>query len=167
VSIASSPPPSGRDALTLRDDGLTTNPQTPTEWDEWVSAGKTRNWCNDDPLLDWLARHGRAKGFVPDDELKGFDSRTDFLGFVLAHGKLFEQKILELLGTRADVSTPWSAAASAMVTSCRISCSQISYFFDGVRNRFTRLPARSAPRDVSVMIRSSKKVQRSRRMLSD
>jgi len=102
VSIASSPPPTGRDALTLRDDGLTTNPQT-TDWDEWVSAGKTRNWCNDDPLLDWLARYGRAKGFVPDDELKGFEPRTDFLRFVFAHGKLFEQKILELLGTRADV----------------------------------------------------------------
>jgi NADPH:quinone reductase-like Zn-dependent oxidoreductase len=23
-------------------------PRTPAEWDEWVSAGRTRNWCGDD-----------------------------------------------------------------------------------------------------------------------
>ena len=79
VSIHSTTPPTGRDALRLRDDGLAADPQTPAEWDEWVSAGRTRNWCEDDPLLDWLDRYGRAKGFVPDTELEGYDPRTDFL----------------------------------------------------------------------------------------
>jgi hypothetical protein len=103
MSLSSSTPRIGRDALTQRDDGLVIDPHTPAEWDEWVSAGRTRNWCEDDPLLDWLSRHGRAKGFVPDDELDGFDPRTDFLGFVLAQGKLFEEKVLELIAATVDV----------------------------------------------------------------
>jgi predicted ribosomally synthesized peptide with nif11-like leader len=40
-------------------------------------------------------------------------------------------------------STCWAAAASAIVTSCRTSCNQISYFCDRDRNRFERPPTRS------------------------
>ena len=54
-----------------------------------------------------------------------------------------------------DRSNLMVGRASAIVTSCRTSCSQISYFCDGVRNRFARLPARSVPRVVSDMIGSS------------
>ncbi|WP_448510862.1 DUF3958 family protein [Mycolicibacterium thermoresistibile] len=50
-----------------------------------------------------------------------------------------------------------------MVTSWRTNCSQISYLCDGVRNRFARLP----PRVVSDMTKSSEKLRRTRRMLSD
>jgi hypothetical protein len=50
-----------------------------------------------------------------------------------------------------------------MVTSWRTNCSQISYFFDGARNRFARLPTRV----VSDMTKSSERVRRTRRMLSD
>ncbi len=95
--------PTGRDALVLRDDGVRVDPRTPAAWDEWVSAGRTRNWFEDDPLLDWLGRYGRAKGFVPDDELEGFDRRTDFLGFVLTQGRLFEERVVGLLSGMADV----------------------------------------------------------------
>jgi len=86
VSIHSTTPPTGRDALTLRDDGSVVVPQTPTAWDEWVSAGRTRNYLDGEPLLDWLARYGEAAGFERDDELEGFDPRTDFLGFTFERG---------------------------------------------------------------------------------
>src|SRR5512135_2850016 len=66
-----------------------------------------------------------------------------------------------------DRSTWCSAAASAIVTSCRTSCNQISYFWETDRNRFARLPARSAPRPYSDMIRSSTIGRRTRSMLSD
>src|SRR4051794_40246368 len=64
-------------------------------------------------------------------------------------------------------STWCTAAASAIVTSCRTSCSQISYFCDGLRNRFARRPARSVPRPSASMIRSSSRSQRPHEMLSD
>jgi hypothetical protein len=38
-----------------------------------------------------------------------------------------------------DRSTCCAAAASAIVISWRTSCSQISYFCDGLKNRFARL----------------------------
>jgi CheY-like chemotaxis protein len=60
-----------------------------------------------------------------------------------------------------------ASAASAIVTSCRTSWSQISYFCDGESIRFARRPARSVPRSSSVMIRSSENSRRTRRMLSD
>src|SRR5512143_3325474 len=66
-----------------------------------------------------------------------------------------------------DRSTWCSAAASAIVTSCRTSCNQISYFWETDRNRFARLPARSVPRSDSDMIRSSTIGRRTRSMLSD
>jgi hypothetical protein len=43
-------------------------------------------------------------------------------------------------------STCHASAASIMVTSWRTSWRKISYFCDGVRNRFERRPARSVPR---------------------
>src|SRR5215217_3068453 len=64
-------------------------------------------------------------------------------------------------------STPYRSAASAIVVSPRTSCSQISYFCNGVRNRLARRPSRSAPRSCSVMIRPSFSGQQPERMLSD
>ena len=44
----------------------------------------------DNPLLDWLDRHGAAKGFVPDD----IDPDIDFLRFVSRKGQEFEAAVL-------------------------------------------------------------------------
>jgi hypothetical protein len=49
-------------------------------------------------------------------------------------------------------STSKRSAASLMVVSCRTSCSQISYFCDGDKNRLARRPIRSVPRWESGMI---------------
>jgi predicted RecB family nuclease len=90
----------GRGALTFTDDGRHLDPRTPEEWDAWVSAGKTRNFCEDDPLLDWLARYGAAHGFVRDDETEGYDARTDLRPFVIQQGHLFEEGVVRLLRER-------------------------------------------------------------------
>lgn len=41
---------------------------------EWVSASRTRNYCERDPLLGWLNLYGESKGFVPDHKLPGYES---------------------------------------------------------------------------------------------
>ena len=64
-------------------------------------------------------------------------------------------------------STPTRSAASVIVVSWRTSCSQISYFCDGVKNRLARRPSRSVPRSNSVMIRPSFSGQQPEPMLSD
>jgi len=48
-------------------------------------------------------------------------------------------------------STPARSAASIIVVSPRSNCTQILYFFCGVKNRFRRRPARSTPRSWSVI----------------
>src|SRR4029453_246777 len=64
-------------------------------------------------------------------------------------------------------SPPNRSAASPTVVSPRTSCSQISYFCSGVRNRLARRPNRSLPRSCSVTIRPSSSGQQPERMLSD
>jgi len=66
-------------------------------WRAWVSATRTRNFCNYDPLLDWLEEYGEAKGFAKDTVAEIYDSRTDFLQFVLQKGNEFEAAILKYL----------------------------------------------------------------------
>jgi hypothetical protein len=91
-------------ALTTADDGAVVDPATPGEWDAWVSAGRTRNHLTGDPLLDWLGRYGEANGFVRDDQLEGFDPRTDFLAFILQRGQLFEEGVMRLIAERFPVT---------------------------------------------------------------
>ena len=90
----------GREAIARRDDGTLVDPRAPEEWDAWVSAGRTRNFCEDDPLLDWLDRYGKEHGFLPDDELLGYDPRTDLLPFLFEQGHLFEEGVMRLLRSR-------------------------------------------------------------------
>jgi hypothetical protein len=96
-------PPSGREALLFDDSGERVEPATPEAWDGWVSAGRTRNFLEADPLLDWLQRYGAANGFRPDDELENYDARTDMRSFILERGKQFEDAVLALI--RPQVAT--------------------------------------------------------------
>ena len=50
----------GVDALTHALDGREVVPSTESDWDDRVSASSTRDYVLDDPLLDWLDRHGEA-----------------------------------------------------------------------------------------------------------
>ena len=43
----------GINSLTHRDDGYRVAvPVSTDDWQQWVSAGRTRNWMLDDPLID-------------------------------------------------------------------------------------------------------------------
>src|SRR5438067_427073 len=64
------------------DDGTPNVPGNESRWSEWVAASKVRNFCCDDPLLDWLDIYGSANGFRRDDERPDYDARTDFRAFV-------------------------------------------------------------------------------------
>ena len=62
---------------------------------EWVSATATRNYMARNPLVDWLSLYGKDHGFQPDDELPGYDSRTDFNSFLLSQGNAFETAVTQ------------------------------------------------------------------------
>jgi len=103
----------GRVALTTADDGSLAEPATAEDWGTWVAAGKTRNWLEDDPLLDWLDLYGQARGFVPDDELDGYDPRTDMRRFVFEQGHRFEDEVVALIRARLStvrIGTGWQDA---------------------------------------------------------
>ena len=78
-----------RSAITHDDRGIDRTPTCRGDWDDWVSASSTRNHVLDDPLLDWLDRHGPAKGFAPNP----IDQRTDFLEFVFRKASEFERAV--------------------------------------------------------------------------
>ena len=85
----------GRKAITCADDGTLVDPSSRSDWEQWVSASKTRNHVLEDPLLDWLDRHGESKGFARD----AVDERTDFATFIMRKGIEFEQAVVKHLGT--------------------------------------------------------------------
>lgn len=88
----------------LQDDsGREVCPETPDDWRAWVSASRTRNFAREDCLLDWLSEYGRDRGFVPDDELPGYDERTDFSRFIMRKGQEFEAAVVRYLGRRLPV----------------------------------------------------------------
>ncbi|MBA3725431.1 MAG: hypothetical protein H0W86_03025 [Armatimonadetes bacterium] len=85
-----------------------------SDWDNWVSASKIRNWFRDDPLLDWLDLYGEAKGYVPDHKRQGYDPTTDFGRFIIEKGRQFEAKVIEHLESKMQIrrlGTPWSGRA--------------------------------------------------------
>jgi hypothetical protein len=89
----------------LQDDsGRRVAPETREEWRPWVSASGTRNFVEKDTLLDWLREYGRERGFVQDDELPGYDERTDFSRFIMAKGQAFEAAVVAHLGTLVEVT---------------------------------------------------------------
>ena len=107
--------PAGVEAVAAADDAERRSPATDDEWDAWVSAGRTRNHALGDPLLDWLSRYGRDRGFVRDDERPTFDARTDFATFVMGKGAEFEAGVLRLLADRETmvrIGDGWQDARS-------------------------------------------------------
>ena len=58
-----------------------------------------------DPLLDWLQLYGKSRGYAPKKELASYSKDLDFLEFIFAKGKEFEEGILRLLRRQFDVVT--------------------------------------------------------------
>ena len=98
----------GLSALTKTLDGELRIPVDGSDWNSWVSASTTRNHVLDDPLFDWLARHGVAKGYERDGE-ESIDPRTDFLTFIFAKGAAFEEAVVRHLHTLVPVHVPEGA----------------------------------------------------------
>ncbi len=96
----------GIGAITRRNNGSEVRVPTSSEdWNHWVSAGRTRNWVLDDPLIDWLQMYGKDHGFVPERDLRGYISELNFLDFIFDKGRGFEAGILRLLQERYAVTT--------------------------------------------------------------
>jgi hypothetical protein len=85
--------------LTHNDLGELVSPQTAAEWDAWLGASRTRNFCKGMAVVDWLDRYGEAHGFVP----AVLDPRTDFGQFIMAKGHAFEAALMPHLRARAEV----------------------------------------------------------------
>ena len=96
----------GINSLTHRDDGLKVAvPVTNEDWQQWVSAGRTRNWMLRDPLIDWLQLYGKSRDYIPKQELGDYNKDLDFLEFIFEKGREFEVNILRLLQGRYEVET--------------------------------------------------------------
>lgn len=93
----------GKEALRRNDMGVEIIPESKEDWDDWVSAGRTRNWMMQDPLLDWLQRYGRSRGYTPKWQARDYDARLDFDRFIFEKARCFERGILELLKERCEV----------------------------------------------------------------
>src|SRR5437773_12013197 len=91
------------DAIFHKDNGTQNIPGVDSPWRYWVSAARTRNYCNRDPLLDWLEEYGESKGLSRDTLNDGYDPRTDFIEFVFAKGNLFETTVIRYLRTRVSI----------------------------------------------------------------
>ena len=100
----------GIEALTHRDDGTAIAvPESHEDWQQWVSAGRTRNWMLGDPLIDWLRLYGKDRDYIPKQELDSYVEELDFLNFIFERGQQFEAGILRLLGETYEVSQPRTA----------------------------------------------------------
>lgn len=90
-------------AITRKNNGSLCVPGDTSSWEAWVSASRVRNYCVQDPLLDWLSRFGETRGFAPDDKQPGYDPRTDFLKFLFAKGQEFEAVVVRYLNSKAQL----------------------------------------------------------------
>lgn len=67
------------------------------DFDQWVSASKTRNFLIEDPILDYLNLYGKENGYLKDHERKYFNESLNFNKYIMEKGILFEDKIVSLL----------------------------------------------------------------------
>ena len=96
----------GIESLTHRDDGSKVAvPVSHDDWRQWVSAGRTRNWMLDDPLIDWLQLYGKSLGYIPKQELADYDKALDFLAFIFDKGREFEAGMHQVLRELYEVAT--------------------------------------------------------------
>ena len=94
------------EALTHRDDGSEVPyPTSRQEWDQWVSAGRTRNWALKDPLIDWLQLHGARRDYTSKADLRDYREDLDFTKFILEQGRAFEAGIRDLFSQSYEVRT--------------------------------------------------------------
>ena len=96
----------GIESIAHRNDGSPVAlPDSPEEWRQWVSAGRTRNWMLDDPLLDWLTLYGNSHDYIPKQDLDSYNKDLDFLEFIFDRGREFEAGILRLFREQYQVTT--------------------------------------------------------------
>ena len=93
----------GKDAIITTSSGEAVSPQTPGQWQLWVSASSTRNFMLRNTLVDWLDLYGADAGFVRDDGIDGYDSSIDFAPFIMGQGNAFEAAIVNHLRTREPI----------------------------------------------------------------
>ena len=97
------------EALTHRDDGTAIAvPKSHEDWQQWVSAGRTRNWMLGDPLIDWLRLYGKDRDYIPKQELDSYVEELDFLNFIFERGQQFEAGITAT--ARRDVRSRYDSA---------------------------------------------------------
>lgn len=67
------------------------------DFNEWISASKTRNWYLKDPILDWFSLYGKDKGYISDTQQPEYKSEFNFNEYITSKGIEFEEKILQLI----------------------------------------------------------------------
>ena len=75
----------------------TTIPSWIKETGEWVSATKTRNFMNNDHILDWLDLYGDELGFLKDTKNEMYDDNLDFVKLLFKKGNEFECVVIDYL----------------------------------------------------------------------
>ena len=95
----------GAEALTQTDAGELAIPSSALDWAQWMSATGARNHVLGDPLLDWLNLYGQEQGYQRDNDLPGFDPRTDFTEFIFERGRRFEEAVVQYLRSLTEVLT--------------------------------------------------------------
>ena len=86
------------------------DPNTPAEWDGWVSPSKMRNHVLGTPICDWLERmRDRVDpANLPSDwvsdatTVPGYNATLDFTATIFARGNEFEQEVWDYLQSRFD-----------------------------------------------------------------
>jgi hypothetical protein len=86
------------------------DPNTPAEWDGWVSPSKMRNHVLGTPICDWLERmRDRVDpANLPSDwvgdatTVSGYNATLDFTAQIFAKGDEFEQEVWDYLQSRFD-----------------------------------------------------------------